>query len=616
MREQRHSNSPFIYETGSNRICGLKQPGGGTDLFVLTASQVGAPVDGVRAALAVDMVAADADLTFTARQYGAQGNFLTVAFVNPGAANHALEIFVDGNAIRIVLATGAGGAISSTAIEVAAAIAAHERANELVAVTYEGTGLGVVNATPFPAALSGGVTCTPGALHSLRLSADGKRIYRKATAQTWLALIDLADLTPTTIALPEKTPVNAVAGSGTLTVADTPHEGTTVVIGSKTYKWRAAIGAGAKAVGTLTVADVPHDTGAVTIGDTTYTFKTALSEVKATGTLTLSANATDGNSVTIGTTKYTFKETLAAAYDVKIGAAATNTIDNLIAAINKAAGEGSTYGNGTVAHPNVTAAAGAGDTMVVTAKVAGVAGNAIVTTELSGVCSWGAGTLGSGADPVANEILIGGTAEASIDNLVAAATGAAGAGTTYSTGSVAHPTCDVAKATAATVTATAKAIGFAGNAIASTVGGTSTHLSWGDVLLAGGVDAQAANDVLIGADAEAAIDNLVLAITGGAGAGTNYGTGTVAHTTVTAAKATASTMTVTAKTKGVAGNSIATTTTADHCSFGAAHLAAGVDGTVGVANETCADGSYLYHCIADNTIADANWRRITLGTAY
>lgn len=191
MREQRHSNSPFIYETGSNRICGLKQPGGGTDLFVLTASQVGAPVDGVRAALAVDMVAADADLTFTARQYGAQGNFLTVAFVNPGAANHALEIFVDGNAIRIVLATGAGGAISSTAIEVAAAIAAHERANELVAVTYEGTGLGVVNATPFPAALAGGVTCTPGALHSLRLSADGSRIYRKISAQAWETMLDI-----------------------------------------------------------------------------------------------------------------------------------------------------------------------------------------------------------------------------------------------------------------------------------------------------------------------------------------------------------------------------------------------------------------------------------------
>jgi len=191
MREQRHSNSPFIYETGSNRICGLKQPGGGTDLFVLTASQVGAPVDGVRAALAVDMVAADADLTFTARQYGAQGNFLTVAFVNPGAANHALEIFVDGNAIRIVLATGAGGAISSTAIEVAAAIAAHERANELVAVTYEGTGLGVVNATPFPAALAGGVTCTPGALHSLRLSADGSRIYRKISAQAWGTMLDI-----------------------------------------------------------------------------------------------------------------------------------------------------------------------------------------------------------------------------------------------------------------------------------------------------------------------------------------------------------------------------------------------------------------------------------------
>ena len=44
--------------------------------------------------------------------------------------------------------------------------------------------------------------------------------------------------------------------------------------------------------------------------------------------------------------------------------------------------------------------------------------------------------------------------------------------------------------------------------------------------------------------------------------------------------------------------------------------AGAVNGTVGVANETCADGSYIYHAIAANTIADANWRRVTLGTAY
>ena len=44
--------------------------------------------------------------------------------------------------------------------------------------------------------------------------------------------------------------------------------------------------------------------------------------------------------------------------------------------------------------------------------------------------------------------------------------------------------------------------------------------------------------------------------------------------------------------------------------------AGAANGTVGVANEICADATNLYHCIAANTIADANWRRVSLGTAY
>jgi hypothetical protein len=71
------------------------------------------------------------------------------------------------------------------------------------------------------------------------------------------------------------------------------------------------------------------------------------------------------------------------------------------------------------------------------------------------------------------------------------------------------------------------------------------------------------NFVLIGADAEAAIDNLVLAITAGAGAGANYGTGTVANASVTAVKASASTMTATALVAGTAGNAITTSDPTD-----------------------------------------------------
>ena len=44
--------------------------------------------------------------------------------------------------------------------------------------------------------------------------------------------------------------------------------------------------------------------------------------------------------------------------------------------------------------------------------------------------------------------------------------------------------------------------------------------------------------------------------------------------------------------------------------------AGAANGTVGVANEICADDSYLYHCIGANTITGANWRRIARGTVY
>ena len=80
-------------------------------------------------------------------------------------------------------------------------------------------------------------------------------------------------------------------------------------------------------------------------------------------------------------------------------------------------------------------------------------------------------------------------------------------------------------------------------------------------------------------------------------------------------------MTVTYNTKGVVGNSIATTETFTTVSnvFDAATLGtttAGVNGTI-AENGTCfIDDTYLYYCIDDNTISDNYWRRIALGSAY
>jgi hypothetical protein len=297
----------------------------------------------------------------------------------------------------------------------------------------------------------------------------------------------------------EKTPVNAVAAARVLTVGGLPAEGDTVSAGGVIYKFRAALGAGAKAAKILTLTDVAKDTETVTIDETVYTFVTALS------------------------------------------------------------------------------------------------------------------------DPaVPYEVLVEVSAELNINNLVAAATGGAGAGTKYGTGTVAHTTVDVTKGSAATIVATAKAIGFAGNSIAIDEDLDNGTWAGGATVLSGGVDAQAANDVLRGINAEASIDNLVLAITAGAGAGTNYGTGTVVNPLVTAVKANSSTMTCTNKIKGVIGNSTVIGKSGSDLSWAssATALAGGVNGTVGVANETCADASYIYHAISQNTIADANWRRIALGSAY
>lgn len=128
------------------------------------------------------------------------------------------------------------------------------------------------------------------------------------------------------------------------------------------------------------------------------TFATATA---AQGTLTLADNVTAGDEVTIGSITYKFVAEPAAANDVAIGDSASNTIDNLIAAITAGEGVGTAYGAGTVAHPEVTAAAGEGDTMTVTALVKGAAGNAIRTTDptdAGDVIAFGAAALAGGID--------------------------------------------------------------------------------------------------------------------------------------------------------------------------------------------------------------------------
>jgi phage tail sheath gpL-like len=111
-----------------------------------------------------------------------------------------------------------------------------------------------------------------------------------------------------------------------------------------------------------------------------------------------------------------------------------------------------------------------------------------------------------------------------------------------------------------------------------------------------------AGEVTIGANAAAAVTNIVTAITAD-------------MTTVTAVDGAGDTVVLTAATKGIAGNAIVFTENSTNMTVnGSGTLGtttAGVDGTVGTVNQIAQDGSYLYVSIAANTIADDNWRRVS-----
>ena len=125
-------------------------------------------------------------------------------------------------------------------------------------------------------------------------------------------------------------------------------------------------------------------------------------QVSALGTLTSSGALGNNETVTINGIVYTFKTALTASgatpYEVLIGANQTASHLNLQSAINDLpSGRASTFGRGTVEHPDVWGSSATGTTTVVTAKRAGTVGNLITTTEVCANAAWGAGTLASGA---------------------------------------------------------------------------------------------------------------------------------------------------------------------------------------------------------------------------
>jgi len=248
---------------------------------------------------------------------------------------------------------------------------------------------------------------------------------------------------------------------------------------------------------------------------------------KATATLTLTGVITpgkhaesvvtantivDGSQITIGAITYTFKTALssgpAVPYEVLIGASDATALDNLKSAINATAGAGTTYATGTVAHPDVVATDNADTTQKVVARVPGTAANSKATTSLDATLSWPDTTLGGG-------------------------TGASNPG-------VAPETVTVNDVTYSIV----------------------------DVLSETNGASAIANQVLFGADSAAALDNLKLAVNGGATEGTNYSTGTAQPTDVLATTNANDSQVFEAQTLGEAGNEYPVAETIANGSFG------------------------------------------------
>lgn len=335
------------------------------------------------------------------------------------------------------------------------------------------------------------------------------------------------------------------------------------------------------ASGTATIAagNLAHNE-AVVVGDTTYTYKTL---TKAAGTITVadSQNASGDDTITIGTRVYTFKAALtepAEADEIKIGDDAAGTAVNIKDAILATVGAiGTTVSTGTVANTQVSAAA-ATRVVTVTALANGTAGNAIALAKSGTHLAVSAATLTGGTDgpTAANQVLVGANNVASALNLKDAILATTGAlGTTVGTGTTAN-----ANVTAAVlsnvVTVTAKVAGTAGNALGFTTTAAQVTLDPADDSLGGGAVANTtitstATNVKTAIEAFPAAHALVTV----ANSGGDNGTGVV---------------TAMAKT----------------------NLAAAVNGTVAAGGTLQIYDSKIYVAIADNTIADANWKSADL----
>jgi len=135
---------------------------------------------------------------------------------------------------------------------------------------------------------------------------------------------------------------------------------------------------------------------------------TPVVEVNASGDIVLADVPTAADTLVVGSQTYTFKDTLAAAFDVKIGATAAATATSLALAINATGTAGTDYFAGTTANLSATGELTASATVTVTAIYGGLPGNTVVLTEdADNTTVTGSGFLTGGVEAFANSATVG-----------------------------------------------------------------------------------------------------------------------------------------------------------------------------------------------------------------
>lgn len=325
---------------------------------------------------------------------------------------------------------------------------------------------------------------------------------------------------------------------GTITLTGIPTADETMVIGGTTYTFKAArsgageitIGADAPATVTNIVAAITADSTDVTAvdgaGDTVvvtaanvgtagdaivFTEAATNTAVDGAGTLGTTTAGANPETATIKATVYRFLATTEQAYDVKIGANAAATLDNLKLAINASgAGDGTDYHTGTLEHPEVIATTNTDTVQTIRAKIIGTAPNSYATTETCAHAAFGAATMASGV-AVTNALITIGTrvytavltlpetlgytavpdyvlwvtSEAVfLDNLKKAINESGTAGTDYSAGTLQNFDVKATTNTDTAQTIESRRLGSVQNDIATTE--TLANYSWGAVTLENG----------------------------------------------------------------------------------------------------------------------------------